>query len=215
MNTDDEAPDADGLTEAEFLARYNPGDWQRPSVTVDIVVFAPDAGTDTEAGGNRSGKILLIKRGGHPCLGMWALPGGFVNPDETLGQAASRELREETGIDIDCKQLKQVYALSKPGRDPRTWIISVTHLAAVDARGALINPEAGDDAAEAKWFDLKLGKREGRYHLRLSNANITLAATVERDEITGEFVATENTGLAFDHAEMICYALERVDRFSD
>ena len=83
-----ELRDKNGLTEAEFLANYRPGDYPRPSVAADIVIFTRKEDTV---------RVLLVRRGGHPCLGQWALPGGFVEPGETVGHAAARELEEETG----------------------------------------------------------------------------------------------------------------------
>ena len=92
--------DKDGLTEEEFLKSYSPGDYPRPSVAVDMVIFTV---MDQEEANYRKLpakelKVLLIRRGGHPYLGCWALPGGFVRPTETTKQAAQRELREETGV---------------------------------------------------------------------------------------------------------------------
>ncbi|MBO7217054.1 MAG: NUDIX hydrolase, partial [Clostridia bacterium] len=70
-----------GQTEAEFLAAYDASKFERPSVTVDMVIFCEN-------------KVLLIKRANHPFIDTWALPGGFVEPDETCEQAAARELME-------------------------------------------------------------------------------------------------------------------------
>jgi ADP-ribose pyrophosphatase YjhB (NUDIX family) len=166
-------------------------------------------------------QVLLIKRGGHPCLGQWALPGGFVNPDETVGEAAARELLEETGIQVDISKLEQLHVFSRPGRDPRTRIITCTHLAVIDAesKGAFVDPRAGDDAAEARWFDVRfeyLDKTESpataakQVHLLLSNNDTHLSATIEQDPTSNELIATENNGLAFDHAEMLAWALGRL-----
>ena len=112
------------LSEKQFSERYDPGEFPRPSVAVDIVVFTV---TDARSSNYRklSEKelcILLIRRGGHPYKGQWALPGGFACPDETVGEAANRELAEETGIQGG--YLEQLYTFSKPGRDPRTWRLS-------------------------------------------------------------------------------------------
>lgn len=84
--------DRNGLTESEFLRRYSPGDYERPSVAADTVIFTV---TDADADSYRKLpekelRVLLIRRGGHPFLGQWALPGGFVRPDETTEQAAAR-----------------------------------------------------------------------------------------------------------------------------
>ena len=70
-----ELRDKNGLTEAEFLAQYRPGDYPRPSVAADIAIFSP---------GEEGPQVLLIRRGGHPCLGQWALAGGVVERGEAL-----------------------------------------------------------------------------------------------------------------------------------
>ena len=84
--------------------------------------------------------ILLIKRGGYPYKGCWALPGGFVNIDEDLPEAAKRELLEETNINID--YLERAAVWSRPDRDPRQRVITVSYDALTDKMNAL----AGDDA---------------------------------------------------------------------
>jgi 8-oxo-dGTP diphosphatase len=115
-------------------------EFPRPAVTADIVIVTHD----------RPPLVLLIQRKDDPFAGHWALPGGFLNPDETLAQAAERELKEETGIsDIE---LEQLGAFGDPGRDPRGWTVTVAFLAHAD-RSAL-NPKAGDDAAAVKWHPL-------------------------------------------------------------
>ena len=88
-----ELKNEDGLTEKEFLAQYRPGNYERPSVTVDMLIFAVDPEAEDE-----DPELLLIRRRNHPCIGQWAMPGGFVNMDESLEEAAARELEEETGI---------------------------------------------------------------------------------------------------------------------
>jgi len=114
----------------------------RPAVTVDIAIFMP---TST------SYQILLIKRAAEPFLGYYALPGGFCEIDESLEQAAQRELLEETGL--QGIPLTQVHTFSDPERDPRGRIISTCF------SGILGDPsqqriKAADDAAALGWFDL-------------------------------------------------------------
>lgn len=218
--------DKQGRTEAEFLAAYRPGDYERPSVAADIVIFTV---TDTREENYRKlpGKelrVLLIRRGGHPYLGCWALPGGFVRPGESAGQAAVRELREEAGI--DGVYLEQLYTVSTPGRDPRMWVMSCAHMALVDA--ARLRVQAGDDAADAAWFTLsyrQLGEQrepfaEGvaktsRCALELAGP-ARLSAVVEHRRIvtahahSEELAVLQNEGLAFDHAEILARAIERL-----
>lgn len=115
-------------------------DYPRPSVTVDIVLFSRLAG---------QWHVLLIKRGRWPFAGHWALPGGFVEITESLEAAAARELSEETGLsDV---ALQQIGAFGEPGRDPRSRVISIAYAGWVDA-GRIGATQAGDDAAEARWW---------------------------------------------------------------
>lgn len=114
-------------------------DYPRPAVTTDCVVFGFD-GHDL--------KILLIERGIEPYKGTWAFPGGFLNMDETAEQCALRELKEETGLDLN--YLKQVGAFSNVDRDPRTRVITIAFYAL--AKKASV--QGGDDAAKAQWFAL-------------------------------------------------------------
>ena len=99
--------------------------------------------------GNR--EILLIKRGNDPFQGSWALPGGFLDEQETLEEAAARELQEETGISVQPGDLVQLKAYSEPKRDPRTRVIGVAFSIVVPVETVA---EADDDAADAKWFKI-------------------------------------------------------------
>jgi 8-oxo-dGTP diphosphatase len=113
----------------------------RPALTVDCVVFGFDEGEL---------KVLLIERGGEPFRGTWALPGGFVQLDETLDEAARRELREETGLG-EGVFLEQLYTFDL-GRDPRERVVSVAYyaLVALDRHAAQLH--ASSDARNAAWF---------------------------------------------------------------
>jgi len=201
--------DANGLNEKQFLAQYNPGDYPRPSVTADIVVFTTADVWEDDNHRKRPQKelrILLIRRGGHPYIGHWALPGGFVNPDETVGEAARRELEEETGIRSGF--LEQLHTFSRPGRDPRTWIITCSHMALID--GSRVKVKAGDDAADARWFTLKVETEPAFIRLALTNEDLRIQAAVTREQGDAEIKTIENGGLAFDHGEMISLAIQRL-----
>ena len=99
--------------EAEFLAHYDPGAWPRPSVTADVVFLA---------GPKSDRRVLLIRRGGFPYRGWWALPGGFCEPGESPDRAAARELAEETGLSGTALTLVGVFG--EAGRDPRGWTVT-------------------------------------------------------------------------------------------
>ena len=114
--------------------------YPRPALTVDAVVFKK---SDKET------SVLLIERKNPPYKGKWALPGGFVDMDETVESAVARELLEETGI--TGVNLEQMHAFSAVERDPRGRTVSVVFW------GVITNNEttrAGDDAAQAKWFSM-------------------------------------------------------------
>ena len=113
--------------------------YPHPAVTVDVVIFSivDDALS-----------VLLIRRGRAPFEGAWALPGGFVDIDESLKRAALRELREETGL--RAAWLEQLYTFGHPQRDPRERVISVAYFALVAAGSA--EPQAGSDASDTRWF---------------------------------------------------------------
>ena len=113
--------------------------YPRPSVTADVVAFTMRA--DDLA-------VLLITRKDEPFKGCWALPGGFVNENESLDRAAARELHEETGLTVHPSKLEQLGAFGDPGRDPRGHTVTVAFVT-FRATETSINP--GDDAIEAEW----------------------------------------------------------------
>ena len=113
-------------------------DHPRPALTVDILLF--------HRSGNRVVEVLLIKRARKPFKGLWAFPGGFVDKDESLEDAAARELLEETGV--SGIHLEQIGAFGDPGRDPRGHTVSVAFTATLDHR-ILASP--AEDAADAAW----------------------------------------------------------------
>lgn len=111
--------------------------YPHPALTADCVLFC------------RVGqqlKVLLIQRGNEPYKGCWAFPGGFMNMDETTEQCALRELREETGLEIDHVQQLGVY--SAVDRDPRERVVTVAYYAVIDQ----LPVQGGDDAAHAQWL---------------------------------------------------------------
>ena len=116
-------------------------EYARPALTVDCVVFGLD---ENEL------QVLLIRRGLEPFAGTWALPGGFVHLDETLEDAARRELEEETGLRK--LFLEQLYTFSEIDRDPRERVVTVAYYALVKLSEHKVR--AATDAADAAWFGI-------------------------------------------------------------
>jgi 8-oxo-dGTP diphosphatase len=141
---------------------YDASRYDRPSVTVDVVVFAL---ADEDL------KVLLVQRKYAPFEGVWAIAGGFVRLDESLEEAAARELVEETGV--SGVYIEQLYTFGKPDRDPRTRVITVTYIALVPHDAIQHRPSG--DAAKTAWFSM-----------------------------------FDLPDLAFDHAEILDYALTRL-----
>ena len=173
--------------EADYLNSYDPNRYEKPSVTADVVIFTLNEENELA--------LLLIKRGGFPYKDCFAIPGGFVNMDETVEEGAKRELEEETGM-----KGVPVFAFgtySDPDRDPRMRVITVAHLAFIPRER--LRFAAGDDAADAKVFRIRMTE-EG-----LSFEN-------------GEYRFTE-AELAFDHGKVLrdalCALRRRVERTTD
>jgi len=116
-------------------------DYPRLALTVDAVVFRNNHGIR---------ELLLIQRKHYPFEGMWALPGGFVDMEETCEEAIVRELKEET--DLSASGLQQLFTFSALGRDPRGRTVSVTFFGTADYENSTV--QEGDDASNAQWFDL-------------------------------------------------------------
>lgn len=117
--------------------------YPHPAVTVDIVVLKKE---------ENIWKVLLIKRAKEPYKGRWALPGGFVNIDEDLEDAAKRELKEETNL--EAKKLYQFYTFGEPNRDPRERVISVGYITILPADENPANIRASSDAKEVAWVPI-------------------------------------------------------------
>lgn len=117
--------------------------YPHPAITADCVVFGVDCSGEC--------RLLLIERGNDPCKGKWAFPGGFMNIDETAEECASRELSEETGLEIE--EWKEIGVFSDVHRDPRERVVTVAYCAVVFCE-TLCGVKGNDDARKAVWFKL-------------------------------------------------------------
>ncbi len=199
----DKAKDKNGKTEEQFLRDYDVTQYFRPSVTVDAVLYRPTA---------VGARVLMIQRGGHPFIGNWAFPGGFVEAEEPCETAAARELNEETGI--TGVALRQLVTVSTPGRDPRWRNITVVFAAETDE----LNAVGGDDAARAVWFDITRKAHGENVTLEFTGGGESFSAKldVKRDAFgdvdINETVIKERGKTAFDHAKVLAYLLDRTAR---
>ena len=172
------------MDEREFLAGYDPAAFERPSVTVDVVLLAI-----SERGRLQT---LLTQRGDHPFKGGWALPGGFLRPTESLDAAARRVLRQKAGAKN--VYLEQLYTFGDVDRDPRTRVITVAYYALVPA-GRM---ELALSAARSEKLSAQV-------------ANLVVPWS---GETGGPVVVRDTDGtkiaLAFDHAAIIGAAVKRI-----
>jgi 8-oxo-dGTP diphosphatase len=158
--------------EPEFLGGYDPASFPPFAVAVDLAIFTIRAGLLA---------VLLVQRRDHPFQGYWALPGGFVRADESTGQAARRELAEETGVSAFTGHIEQLRTYSDPGRDPRMRVVSVAHVALAPN---LPDARAGGDAVAARWWPV--------------------------EDVAQEGAPADGLPLAFDHARILTDALDRI-----
>jgi ADP-ribose pyrophosphatase YjhB (NUDIX family) len=196
-------------SEKAFLSEYNINDYERPSLTTDVAAFmiSTEEKQNERKGPDNKLRLLLIKRGGHPFKDMWALPGGFLKKDETIEECALRETFEETNVMPTA--LMPVGAFSKPGRDPRGWIISNAFVSIITEES--VKQVGMDDASDAQWFSVSFDRDDdGVYHLSLEYEDVLLKAVLAEEKTSfgrGEFRIIDNGGLAFDHAAIISRAL--------
>ena len=170
-------------------AGYDPSRFPAFAVTVDVVIL-------TMSGGRLH--VLLVRRGVAPFKGMWAIPGGFKRPSETLDMAAKRELAQETGVD-SASLLTQFGAYGDPGRDPRMNVVTIAYLAVLRDVGAVV---AGTDAASAALVPVSEALN-GKLELAFDHEQVVRDA-VERVRIDLDLtgIATEFVGPTFTLAEL-------------
>lgn len=216
--------DNTNLTEGEFLKNYNPGEYKRPSVTTDNLIFTvcDVENDDYRKLAEKKMQILLIKRKKHPYKDMWALPGGFVDYYEDIDSAVTRELKEETNLED--VYLEQLYTFGDKDRDPRMRVISVAYMTLINKNS--VKPKGGDDALEAKWFSItshliKTEKKENSiekiYELLLNTEEeetksivIRQLSNIKGNRIEEEIILDKSNGIAFDHGKIIFMGIMRL-----
>lgn len=196
-----EKRDKNGLTEREFLESYSSDKYKKPSLTADIVLIARDGDKD---------ELLLIKRGGHPYIDCFALPGGFAEPGESIERTAARELYEETAVENVV--FESIGVFSSPGRDPRGWVVSDAFLAVADKKD--IRVLAGDDAAKAVWFSVFVNSNGKNIRLLSDGEEINIKFEKKNVPspfgVRAEYHITDDGGLAFDHALILATAMGKL-----
>ena len=194
----------DEMSEERFLEAYKKKEYPKPSLTADIAVFRR---TKTGLA------VLMVRRGKHPFKGCWALPGGFVGPNEDVVEAARRELEEETGVSGISIELFGIYGT--PGRDPRGWTVSGGFCALIEASQ---NVKAGDDAADAQWcpiHEITSTKPAGDVVEIEVTCGEEDVLVVRFEQVAQNFGGPQarvvsSEGFAFDHAQLFADAYLKV-----
>lgn len=198
----------------------------KPSVTVDSIIFTiRDVETDNYRKlPEKKLQVLLVKRAEHPYMGKWSLPGTFVRKEERFEEAVQRSLKAKTNMqDI---YLEQLYSWGDPNRDPRTRIISTSYMGLVDSEKVCI--KSGGSTQDANWFTITLNslkekmtenkhgyKKEEEIEILLESKTETIENKVKvvKELVDGnQIIYTQilESELAFDHAKMLIYAIERL-----
>lgn len=180
---------------------YEPRDFPPVAVAVDLVVLTI---REDEL------CVLAVRRGESPYRGRWALPGGFVRPDEDLAEAAARELEEETGLTDAYVHVEQLRTFGTPDRDPRMRVVSVAHLGLAPD---LPLPTAGTDAVAARWVAVsRLQDRTGRLafdHDQILGEGLERArAKLEYTSLATAFCAPEFTVAELRRVYQIVWGVE-------
>lgn len=203
-------------SEKEFLSSYDANRFERPSLSADVAVFSMFEEQEESHRKDATPQlhILLVRRGEHPFLHKWALPGGFVSPTETVEECALRELKEETNLNP--APLFPVWVFSAPNRDPRGRVVSHLYASVMSREQAV---KGGTDALCAKWFLVKTDSpKEGELTLNLSAEEETLQVELsQKKERFGRcsYKTVGENDLAFDHGEMIATALQQLQKHGE
>ena len=198
-------------SEKEFLKNYNSDDFEKPSVTTDILVtsISLEKNENYRKLSDRNISILLVKRENYPFKDMWCLPGGFIRMDETLEEAAKRILYDETNLSNI--YLEQLYTFSDINRDPRMRIISTAYMTLIDK-----NQLENKLKLKASWFNISLKEEDKKIKVHLINdekEEIDFIIGKKLNHYTSDkfdYEILDNDKIAFDHCLVIIQGLERL-----
>ena len=198
-------------SEQEFLKDYNPNDYDRLALTVDILILSvsSEETINYRKTDKKKMSILLVKREDYPYKDKWCLPGGFVKVDENLDEAPARILKEETNVeDI---YLEQLYTFGGVNRDPRMRVVSTSYMALIDKNR--LNNNLSQNAC---WFDvISFEEKDNIVEIILDNGLTIIKFSIEkklRERTTDryDFNILRNDALAFDHPLVILAGIERL-----
>ena len=197
-------------SEEEFLKNYDVNQFERPSVTSDILLLSVSSGVQNNYRKLKEKfySVLLVKRKDYPFKDKWCLPGGFVKNSETTEEAARRILAKETNLHNIF--MEQLYTFDSIDRDPRTRVLSVSYIALVDKN------KLNDSLYEnASWFNISYIEDDKTFTVTLDNGNETLNFVViktfkESTTDRYKFDIVKNDSLAFDHPIVIVSGIERL-----
>ncbi|GFZ30544.1 ADP-ribose pyrophosphatase [Clostridium zeae] len=214
--------------EAEFLKNYDVNQYERPSVTNDVIIFTTDdIKEDNQRKVPKKGmQVLLVKRDEYPEKGKWSIPGGFIDINEGLEEGAKRKLREKTGVED--VYIEQLYTFGDINRDKRTRVISIGNMALIEKE--IIKFEQTNELKESKWFWIdKVLVETKKNHSYIENNHI-LTLKSEDNEVEVKYQVIEKIdrniyrrkemnyilldgsaeNLAFDHYKILDYAIDRL-----
>lgn len=197
-------------SEEEFLKAYNPNQFERLSLTTDILIFSVSSREQANYRklDEKNFSVLLVQRENYPFKDQWNFPGGFVGIDEDLEEAPKRILARETNLhDI---YLEQLYTFGKVDRDPRMRIVSTAYMALVDK-----NRLKEQMTQNADWFDVRLLEDQDVLDIFLEGSYTTIHIKAKRHLVSPttnryDYEILENTGLAFDHALVLVEGIYRL-----
>ena len=198
-------------SEEEFLKDYNSDNFEKLSMTTDILIFgiSDELVDNYRKTSKKKMSILLVKRDNYPFKDKWCLPGGFIDIDEDLDEAPKRILKKETNVENI--YLEQLYTFGSVNRDPRMRVVSTSYIALIDKNR--LNNKLSQNAC---WFDIVFFEEKNNIvDITLNNGSITINFKIEkilREQTTDRysFKLKKNDLLAFDHPLVILSGIERL-----